>query len=339
MLKYRYDTETGRKHHSFRNLTYCVIYITIVDVSPPTNEHSWLLFLFSLPTRQASLRVEVWRRLQRIGAIALPASGYVLPDEPQCRESFEWLAALIRNRGGKASVVEALRFDLLAGSDLQALFQKARAKDYAQVLRELEHGKTKKSVPQAGWLRKIQKRFQDISAVDYFQNPLRARVEEQLRRAERRLVGEEDKSMAQKSGKSFKGKVWVTRPRPGIDRVSSAWLIRKYVDPRARFKFANDPRFVPGAVPFDMYQPGGFSHRGDDCTFETLMKEFDIRDARAKTVAKIIHDADIKNDKFNRPEGAGIDKVLKGWAQEGLSDRELLKRGMSLVDGLYRSLS
>lgn len=300
----------------------------------------WLLFLFSLPTRRASLRVEVWRRLQRLGAVALPGAGYVLPQEPACRESFEWLATLIRNRGGRASVVEAGRFDLLSDADLQNLFQKARAKDYAALLAELHRTQTvRRKTANTGWLRRLRKRFQDVAAVDYFENALRQQVEEQLRKAERVSTTGEEKTMPQKTGKTFKGRTWVTRPRPGIDRVCSAWLIRRFIDPKARFRFANDPKFAAGAVPFDMYQPGGFSHRGDDCTFETLVKEFAIRDGKVRTLAQIVHDADIKDDKFERPEGTGIDRVLKGWAQEGVSDAALLKKGMELVEGLYKSIS
>lgn len=309
-------------------------------MSVAQSESRWLLFLFSLPTGRASLRVDVWRRLQRLGTIALPSTGHVLPQEAACRESFEWLASLIRNRGGRASVVEAQRFDLLSDADLQNLFRKARARDYAAILRDVERGGGLRAKTIAGgWLRRLRKRFDDVAAIDYFQSPLRHQVEDQLRKKERMLAGGEEKTMPQKSGKSFTGRTWVTRPRPGIDRVSSAWLIRRFIDARARFRFANDPKFAPRAVPFDMFQPGGFSHRGDDCTFETLVKEFAIRDARVRTLAQIVHDADIKDDKFERPEGTGLDRVLKGWAQEGISDAALLKRGMELVEGLYKSLS
>ena len=304
------------------------------------DERRWLLFLFSLPTAKASLRVEVWRRLQRLGAVALPAAGYVLPQEANCRESFEWLAALIRNRGGRASVVEARRFDLLSDADLEALFQKARARDYSQILRELAAlARPRAKAKPGATLRRLRKRFEDLATVDYFTSPLRAQVEEQLRKAERKAAGEEEQVPATKTNKTMKGRVWVTRPRPGIDRVCSAWLIRRYIDPRARFRFANDPKLAPRAIPFDMFQPGGYSHRGDDCTFETLVKEFANRDAKVRTLAQIVHDADIKDDKFNRPEGAGIDRVLKGWAQQGISDAALLERGMELVEGLYRSLA
>ncbi|HEY3883932.1 MAG TPA: chromate resistance protein ChrB domain-containing protein, partial [Vicinamibacterales bacterium] len=133
-------------------------------------------------------------------------------------------------------------------------------------------------------------------------------------------------------------RTWVTRPRPGIDRVSSAWLITRFIDLAAKFTFANDPKEVPGAVPFDMFQAGGFGHRGDDCTFETLRKAFRLSDKRVAIIAQIVHDADLEDDKFGRPEGTGLDRLLVGWAQRNISNAELLRRGMDMIDGLYHSL-
>jgi hypothetical protein len=131
---------------------------------------------------------------------------------------------------------------------------------------------------------------------------------------------------------------WITRPRPGIDRVSSAWLIRRFIDSKSRFLFAADPATHPAAIPFDMFCQQGFGHRGEDCTFETLCKEFSIRDSRVKRIAQIIHDADLDDEKFGRAEGLGLDHVLKGWAKQDLPDDELLQRGMELIEGLYESL-
>jgi hypothetical protein len=138
--------------------------------------------------------------------------------------------------------------------------------------------------------------------------------------------------------KEYLDRIWVTRPRPGIDRVSSAWLIRRFIDPNARFTFASEPAHAPEAIPFDMFQGDGFGHRGEDCTFETLRKEFAIQDAKVSVIAEIIHDADLADEKFGRVEGAGLDGVLIGWAQQGISDDELLRRGMEMIEGLYRSI-
>src|ERR1700694_2959766 len=131
----------------------------------------------------------------------------------------------------------------------------------------------------------------------------------------------------------------MTRPRPGIDRVSSAWLIRRFIGPKARFVFGTEPVAHPDAIPFDMFVSQGFGHRGEDCTFETLYKQFAIRDVTVKRIAQIIHDADLGDEKFGRAEGLGLDKVLNGWAKQDLPDDELLQRGMDLIEGLYESLA
>ncbi len=137
----------------------------------------------------------------------------------------------------------------------------------------------------------------------------------------------------------YKSKVWVTRPRPAVDRSASAWLIRRFIDSKARFAYAPEEKVPHASVPFDMFHERGFGHRGDDCTFETLQKEFRIRDRRVKIISEIIHDADLSDEKFGRKEGYGIDEVLKGWARQGISDQDLLDRGMQLIEGLYHSLA
>jgi hypothetical protein len=131
--------------------------------------------------------------------------------------------------------------------------------------------------------------------------------------------------------------LWATRSRPGIDRSASAWLIRKYIDKRARFAFAKEGDIPRSAIPFDMFQ-GGFGHRGEDCAFETLQKEFRIRDAKVSVVAEMVHDADLNDGKFGRKEAFGVDVVLKGFARSGLTDKELLDRGMEMIEGLYHSV-
>jgi len=139
--------------------------------------------------------------------------------------------------------------------------------------------------------------------------------------------------------RDYKNRVWVTRPRPGVDRSASAWLIRRFIDSKARFGFASEEQVPKDSVPFDMFHESGFGHRGEDCTFETLQKEFKIRDRRVKVISEIIHDADLADEKFGRKEGYGIDEVLKGWARQGIPDQQLLDRGMQLIEGLYHSPS
>ena len=136
----------------------------------------------------------------------------------------------------------------------------------------------------------------------------------------------------------YQHRVWITRPRPGIDRVSSAWLIRRFIDADSTFVFGSDPKTKPQAVPFDMYQPGGFAHEGENCTFETLCAYFGVSDKKVRLISQAIHDADLEDEKFGRTEGITINQVLTGWAKQGVSDNELLRRGIELIEGLYHAI-
>jgi hypothetical protein len=299
----------------------------------------WLLLAFSLSKRGASLRVAVWRKLQVFGALPFGNSGYLLPNSPQNQERFEWLATTIRSGQGDASVVEVQSIDNIATAQLIRKFSEARRQDYnglSKQVREVLAGPKSQRVPVK--LSRLRKRFQEIADIDFFDSPMKREVERLFNKAydshsESRSYSE----LAKASRADYRNRVWVTRPRPGVDRVTSAWLIRRFIDPKARFVFATQDKVPAGAVPYDMYE-GGFGHSGEDCTFETLVKVFRIRDKTIAVVAQIVHDADLLDDKFGRKEGFGIDEVMKGWARQGLSDRELLDRGMQLAEGLCRSL-
>jgi hypothetical protein len=300
----------------------------------------WLLLVFTLPAKRASQRVEVWRKLQRYGVVALGNSGYLLPNSPANQERFEWLAAAIRHYGGNASVVEVQAIDNLSKSHLIERFASARAREYREVIKDLAKIAPLLQRNRAGTqLSRLRSRFQEIASVDFFNSPMKAQVEKSIKRAENSASHMPSSPALRKLQiRDYQGKVWVTRPRPGIDRCASAWLIRRFIDPKARFIFAQEGSAPPQAVAFDMYQ-GGFGHRGDDCTFETLEKEFRIRRPKANLIGQMIHDADLFDEKFGRPEGFGIDEVLKGWARRGIGDQELLNRGVDMIQGLFESLT
>jgi hypothetical protein len=300
---------------------------------------AWLLLTFTLPTKRASQRVEVWRKLHRYGTVPLGNSGYLLPSNAVNEERFQWLATAIRKYGGDASIVHVQGIDNISTPQLIGRFAEARARDYQELIRELEKFS---SLPVenrvVGRLSRLRSRFQEIVEVDFFDSPLQKRVGELLAKADAARLTTPKAEARKINPRDYKNRVWVTRPRPGVDRCSSAWLIRRFIDPKARFAFAPEERVPPAAVPFDMFRDG-FGHRGDNCTFETLQDDFRIRDRRVKVISEIIHDADLADDKFGRKEGYGIDEVLKGWARQGIPDQELLDRGMQLTEGLYHSPS
>lgn len=305
-----------------------------------TNENGppWLMLTFSLAAKRASQRVEVWRLLQRYGAVALGNSGYLLPHTPANRERFQWLSTTIRSYKGDASVVEVQAIDNLTKPQLVTRFNDARVRDYQSLIQELKKvtssSSSSRHMVQLG---RIRSRFQEIAAIDFFDSPVQKRTGQLISDAESGTPKSQSTPVfGQSRGKDYQRKVWVTRPKPGIDRSASAWLIRKFIDQNARFAFAQEADAPYAAIRFDMFQ-GGFGHRGEDCTFETLCKEFRLRDARVMAIGEMIHDADLADGKFGRKEAFGVDEVLKGWANNGVPDKDLLERGIEMIDGLYHA--
>jgi len=299
---------------------------------------SWLLLLFSLPTNRNTERVAVWRRLKKMGAVQIKTSTYLLPDEAVQYEQFQWLAKQIRDYGGDSTLVRAQEIEGLAEEKVVSLFNAARDKEYVDLRKALQNfiARQRKSDAEfaAAELERLTKQFRELRQIDFFDSPRGHDVAMLLRRAEgpRRSV-----KLRTLDAKQYSGGTWLTRPRPEVDRVGSAWLIFKFIDPKATFVFAPTTQAVPEAVPFDMLD-AEFSHHGNCCTFETLVKRFAISDKALTKISEMIHDADLDDAKFQRIECVGIDRVLKGWAKEGVPDHEILRRGFECFDALYAFL-
>jgi hypothetical protein len=293
----------------------------------------WLLLVLTLPSKSASARVDIWRKLKRYGALSLRTSGHVLPNTAENLERFEWIAAEIRKHRGQASIAQVQSFDDLPHERLVQLFVADRNREYEGLARELKV-KRKRRIN----LALVRRRLQEVAAVDFFKSPMRAQVEAMIEALDRSSAIPQ--ARVRRGGRnSYANRIWVTRHRPGIDRCASAWLIQRFIDPNAKFTFASDAKQVVDAIPFDMFGSSGFGHRGTDCTFETLCKEFSLKDGRLRAIAEIVHDADLNDEKYGRSEGAGVDAILKGWAKQQVSDEELLRRGMELIEGLYHAVS
>ena len=299
---------------------------------------AWLLLLFSLPTNRNTERVAVWRRLKKMGAAQIKTSTYLLPDEPAQYEQFQWLAQQIRDYGGDSTLVRTQEIEGLTKEKVIAMFNDARAKDYGELRKSLQGfiGRRKKMDVEtaAAELERLTGQFRQIREVDFFDSARGHDVAMLLRRAEGRSTAQQ---LAVLDVKQYQGKTWLTRPRPEIDRVGSAWLISKLIDRKPKFVFAPSADAVPGAIPFDMLD-AEFSHHGNYCTFETLMRRFAISDKVIAKIGEMIHDADLDDARFQRVEAVGIDRVLKGWAKQGLPDKEILRRGFECFDALYAFL-
>jgi hypothetical protein len=193
------------------------------------------------------------------------------------------------------------------------------------------------SGPPSLQLVRLRKRFEEVVAIDFFEAKQRSLVQALFDQLTPSRVRETPLKLAAK--KDYQHKTWLTRPRPGIDRVSSAWLIARNIDAHPKFAFAEKADSHPEAIPFDMYETKGFGHEGDHCTFETLCRSFGIKDKKILFIAEMIHDADLEDRKFGREEGHVINRILQGWAKLKVEDHELLKRGMDLIEGLYISIA
>ena len=299
---------------------------------------SWLLLLFSLPTSRNTERVAVWRRLKKMGAVQIKTSTYLLPDAPAQYEQFQWLAQQIRDYGGDSTLVRAQEIEGLNKEKVIAMFNDVRAKDYGQLRKALRgfivRRKRMDAEEAVSELERLTRQFREIRAVDFFDSPRGHDLAMLLRRAEgpKRL-----RQLETLDVKQYQRKTWLTRPRPEIDRVGSAWLIARFIDRKPKFAFASTADAIPGAIPFDMLD-AEFSHHGNYCTFETLTRRFAISDKSLVKIGEMIHDADLDDARFQRVEAVGIDRVLKGWAKEGLSDKEILRRGFECFDALYAFL-
>lgn len=313
--------------------------------SPESARRRWLLLAHQLPATPSNLRVKTWRRLQDLGAIAVKQSVYVLPDSPESREDFEWLRVEIEGSGGEAVVFAANHISADAETALVEEFRRNRQAAYTGLAAELQRRRPKaesrRGQSQLRDISRYRERFQAIERIDFFGSAGRDRVASLLAALESKRAGNLDTPSTPGGGDAaqYQGRQWVTRPRPGVDRMASAWLVRRFIDPTASFAFLSDARNAPAdALPFDMYGVG-FGHEGDRCTFETLVSRFGINDRAAARLSEVVHDLDLKDGKYAAPEAATLGAAIDGLQMSCADDHHLLDQGMILFEAMYRSFS
>jgi hypothetical protein len=312
---------------------------------PQREPTSWLLLIHQVPNSPSYLRVKMWRRLQKIGAVAVKNAVYVLPPSDQSSEDFHWVAREILEAGGDASVCEATFIEGITTKELIDLFQTARDTDYRELMEEIKELKEElRSVERAGeaWasgmagrVSRLRQRLTEIQAIDFFSASAGKQVESLVTELETK-IRRAPIHKAQTEAGSYSGRVWVTRKGVHVDRIASAWLIRRFIDPEGRFKFvaAKGYRPEPGEIRFDMFD-ADFTHERDLCTFEVLVERFNISDNALRRIAEIIHDIDLKESKFNRPETEGIGLVVNAICTKHKEDPDRIDRGTILLDDLY----
>jgi hypothetical protein len=287
--------------------------------------------------------VKVWRRLQRIGAVAIKNSVYVLPHTDQASEDFQWLRREIVAGGGEASVCQAAFVDGLSDGQIEALFRAQRDAEYAELARAAgevtrEGGGGSEREPSSE-IARLERRLAEIVALDQFGAAGRRAAEAALTRVrDRRKPARRRGTAAARPARPVHGRTWVTRNGVHVDRIASAWLIRRFIDPKARFRFvaAKDARTAPDELRFDMFE-AEYTHEGDCCTFETLVARFGLTDASVAAIGELVHDIDCKDGKFARSETAGLERMIAGIVRRHAGDDARLERGAAVLDDLYEA--
>jgi hypothetical protein len=321
---------------------------TVDDRRPLARPDRWLLLVHQLPPEPGSFRMKVWRRLQTLGAVALKSSVYVLPNTERAREDFEWLLREILEGGGEGSVCEARLVDGVTDEQVEALFQAAREADYATIAGEAgdllagleseDHRRGAGRRQARGQLAQLRRRLAAVAAIDFFDAPRRREAERLLTELDTRVNPrpEPETGKTRPVPGHVKGLTWVTRSGVHVDRMASAWLVRRFLDPEASFKFVTVNRYRPraGELRFDMFE-AEFTHEGDRCTFEVLLDAAGLDEPALLEIGQIVHDIDLNDDKFGREDRTGVQRLIEGIALTHAADEDRLGRAAALFDDLY----
>jgi hypothetical protein len=310
----------------------------------------WLLLIHQIPPKPAYFRAKVGRRLHKLGAVAIKNSVYVVPSTEPTREDFQWVVREIVAEGGEATLCRADFVEGLRDDQIESLFQATRDADYSAVAEEarglsadvparMAADDERRPEIESG-LSRLRKRLDEVAAIDFFGASGRVAAESELAALEAKLRRGDKRVKSEGPGRLHKGdyrrRVWVTRKNIHVDRMASGWLIRRFIDPEARFKFVPGQGYEakPDELTFDMYE-GTFTHVGDACTFETLTARFALREPALATLAEIVHDIDIKDGKFARAEAPGVAALVAGIALAHRDDDRRLEVGGAMLDALF----
>ncbi len=310
----------------------------------------WYVLIHHLPPKPTYLRVRIRRLLDRIGAVAVKNTVYVLPKSDDAQEHFQWILREVTQAKGEATVFEARFVEGLRDAEVRHLFKDARDVDYRQLIQMTR--KSLSGLPSGALsnkvrsrvksdLRRLQRRLQEIISLDFFGGHNRQAAELVLGSLEHRLRsanGTKEKRRFAARPEEYRGRTWVTREDIHVDRMASAWLIRRFIDPKARFRFVPKRDYSPqkGELRFDMFE-GEFTHEGDLCTFEVLVKRLNLQDPGLVPIQEMVHDIDLKTDKFGRPETRGLEQIIRSIPAAHGPDPDRLARASALLDDLYES--
>ncbi len=323
---------------------------------PKARAQEWLLIFYSVPSHPVSNRMKIWRKLAKTGAVQLKGAIYILPANEEHEEFFQWLISEVKSMGGDGAFVRTAEIKSMDEADIRELFLKQAEQEYRGFEKNLNNLERKvQSIRKgttseegggpAGQAGKLAKELEYIQKRDFFPSALGGEMTKRMVALQTALMGlgkrgpERPESVKLKRAADYQGRTWFTRKKPFIDRMASAWLIRRFVDVKASFKFIaeSDLAAIGGnAATFDM-RGGEFTHVGDWCTFEVIVKSFGIKDKAVRKIAEIVHDLDVRDEKYGNPEAAGVEALLTGIRKTAKNDSDALERGMTVFEMMYQA--
>lgn len=323
---------------------------------PKTTSREWLLIFYSVPSHPVSNRMMIWRKLAKVGAVQLKGAVYILPATEEHEEFLQWLIGEVKSMGGDGAFVRSAEIRTMTDADIRRLFSTQADKEYHRLEKALDvverkiqsirkGTKSEEGKRLADQVAKITKEFDGVAKRDFFDTSTGKAMRKRIQALEAGLrdagkkTPEEAASVVARRTLDYQEKIWATRKHPFIDRMASAWLIKRFIDPKASFVFIDERAVVSldiKSVAFDM-RGAAFTHVGDLCTFEVLVKSFGIKDKAVKKIAEIVHDLDVKDEKYNKPEAAGVEDILAGIRKTAKNDADGLERGMAAFEMLYQS--
>lgn len=318
-------------------------------------KQEWLLFFYSVPSKPVSTRMKIWRMLVKAGAVQFKGSVYILPAGEDHYELYQWLVSCVTDLQGEAAFVKASRIESMKEDEIIQMFNQERVKDYQDIGLRLDEFENKLATTPKnsfttntkkikGELNKFTKEFQDLGKIDFFSSNPRKELEQRLKHVTaivtgltRGESGIPTVEIVKQHAANYQGRTWVTRKRPFIDRMASAWLIKGYIDKKATFGFIDESEvegLAKDTIVFDMVG-GQFTHVGDSCTFEVLIKAFGLKDKALGIMGEIVHQLDLQDDRYRNSAAEGLKEILDGIRKTVKDDQEALEKGMGIFDMLY----
>ena len=328
-----------------------------IDTMVKNKALEWLLIFYSVPSHPVSNRMMIWRKLSKAGAVQLKGAVYILPATDEHEEFLQWLIGEVKSMGGDGAFVRSADIRSMDEGDIRQLFLNQAEQEYRGFERKIEALERKVQSIRKGAKNddsnrlsdhagKLAKELDDIRRRDFFSSAPGLEMAKRMQAIKAGLKGiggrgvEPTGSIILKHAADYQGRIWFTRKKPFIDRMASAWLIRRFVDAKAAFKFISESDLAGiggnAAATFDI-RDGEFTHVGDLCTFEVLVKSFSIRDKAVRKIAEIVHDLDVKDDKYGNPEAPGVEEILMGIRKTAKNDSDALERGMAVFEMIYQS--